>query len=142
MEETDLDRLLRGTGHRVTAARRLVWDALQSAGGHQTATEIADRVNVADPNVNLSSVYRTLSLFSELELVRESKLGVDGTSSWEPIHSDDHFHLVCRKCGKVDHHTDSVVGRTRDHLAGDHGFQAETIELVATGLCRSCAASN
>jgi Fur family ferric uptake transcriptional regulator len=136
---TEVSRVLRDHGHRMTEARRLVWQALESGGSHLTAQEVADRVNAVDPSINLSSVYRSLSLFVDLDLARESKLGVDGASRWEPTHSDDHFHLVCRRCGRVDHHAGEVVSRTRDHLGADHGFHAEAIELVATGLCASCS---
>ena len=119
-------------------ARRLVWEAL-AGSGHQTAQQVYAKVAKADPTVNLSSVYRALALFDELELVRESKLNTDGGSHWEPIHTDDHFHLVCRNCGKVDHHAGDMVGTIKKHLVGDHGFQAEAVELVATGLCSDCS---
>ena len=137
----DLGELLRSHGQRLTEPRRLVWQVLESAGGHLTAQELAERVRVVDPSVNLSSVYRSLTLFADLDLVRESNLGVDEASRWEPTHADDHFHLVCRACGKVDHHAGEIVDQTRSHLDVDHGFRADRIELVATGLCAACASS-
>ncbi len=135
---TDIAQTLRGHGLRMTEARRLVWEALETAGDHVTAQQVADRVQASDPSVNLSSVYRSLSLFAELGLVRESRLGVDGASRWEPIHSDDHFHLVCRSCGRVDHHAGEAVSNIRRHLRSDHGFEADAVDLVARGLCERC----
>jgi Fur family ferric uptake transcriptional regulator len=135
---TELATALREHGHRLTTARRLTWEALEGGGGHLTAHEVADRVHRLDPNINLSSVYRSLSLLADIGLARESQLGVDGASRWEPIHSDDHFHLVCRSCGRVDHHAGEAVSSIRRHLASDHGFEAEAVELVARGLCGRC----
>ena len=132
--------LLREHGHRSTVPRRLVWDALTSVDGHLTAEQITARVHAQDPSVNLSSVYRTLALLSDLDLVRESKLGTDGGSRWEQAHPDDQFHLVCDNCGEVQHHAGDVVHDVRTHLAADHGFAVGRVELVVTGLCRSCSA--
>lgn len=134
-----LATLLREGGHRSTAPRRLVWEALTSAHGHLTAEQIAARVHRHDPTINLSSVYRALTLFTELDLVRESNLGTDGGSRWEPAHPDDQFHLVCESCGEVQHHASDVVDQIRTHLAADHGFAADRVEVVVSGLCASCA---
>lgn len=128
-------------GHRLTAPRRAVWTVLSQSSGHLTVEEIADRVKDRHPGVNLSSVYRSLSLFSDLGLVRESSLGGDRPSHWEVAHPDEQFHLRCSRCGRVDHHAGDLVRRVRDHLAADHGFQAERIELLVSGLCPDCQRS-
>ena len=138
---SDLGVVLRDHGYRLTSPRWLVWSVLRSAEGHLTAEEIAGRVNAADPTVNISSVYRSLTLFEELDLVRESHLGIDGSARWEIAHPDDHFHLVCRKCGSVDHHVGELVDQIRSHLGRHHGFSTENIDLVVTGVCPACSPS-
>lgn len=126
-------------GHRVTAPRRAVWEVVASTGEHLTAEEIAERVRATEPDINLSSIYRSLSLFAELGLVRESSLDSSGPAHWETAHPDDQFHLRCRLCGKVEHHTGNLVEQVRSHLAGEHGFQADQVDLLVTGLCQKCA---
>ena len=135
----EIGTLLRKRGQRLTEPRRLVWEVLTSANRHLTAQQIADRVQQASPGVNVSSVYRSLALFADLDLIRESHLGVDGAARWEPAHPDDHFHLVCEQCGAVEHHAGEIVERVRAHLGADHGFEATTVQLVASGTCASCA---
>jgi Fur family ferric uptake transcriptional regulator len=136
---SELGPVLRDAGYRLTSPRWLVWSVLRSAPGHLTAEQIAARVNEADPTVNISSVYRSLTLFEELDLVRESHLGIDGSARWEIAHPDDHFHMVCRKCGSVDHHVGELVEQIRAHLADHHSFLADNVDLVVTGVCRDCA---
>lgn len=135
----DLAVVLRDHGYRLTSPRWLVWSVLRSADGHLTAEDIASRVNEADPTVNISSIYRALTLFDRLDLVRESHLGIDDSARWEIAHPDDHFHMVCRQCGEVDHHEGELVGQIRSHLGDHHDFQPENIDLVVTGLCANCA---
>lgn len=134
----ELGSVLRDHGFRLTSPRWLVWSVLRAADGHQTAEEIARHVNRADPTINISSVYRSLTLFEELDLVRESHLGIDGSARWEIAHPDDHFHMVCRKCGSVDHHVGELVEQIRSHLADHHAFATDNIDLVVTGVCASC----
>lgn len=135
---TEIGSLLRDHGYRLTSPRWQVWSVLRSANGHLTAEEIARKVNDADPTVNISSVYRSLTLFEDLDLVRESHLGIDGSARWEIAHPDDHFHMVCRRCGSVDHHVGELVEQIRSHLGDHHSFAAENIDLVVTGLCGDC----
>lgn len=136
---SDLGSVLRDHGYRLTSARWLVWSVLRSANGHLTAEEIAESVNDADPTINISSVYRSLALFEELDLVREAHLGIDDSARWEIAHPDDHFHMVCRKCGTVDHHVGELVDQIRSHLGDHHSFHADNVDLVVTGVCENCS---
>ena len=129
--------VLRAHGYRVTPQRRLVWDVLHEARGHLTAEEIADRIAERRGEVNLASVYRALALLSDLDLVRESRLG-DAGAHWELSHPDEHFHLVCDDCGEVTHHEGSLVEMVAQHLEDGHGFAPHTVELVVTGRCARC----
>ncbi len=135
-----LGDVLHDEGFRLTEPRRIVWDVLTQAGGHLTADEVADRVSTEDPSVNRSSIYRSLALFTDLGLVRESNLGGESTSYWEVAHPDDHFHVRCLSCGSVEHHADDVVAGVRAHLSEEHDFQAGRVDLIVSGLCRSCLA--
>ncbi len=135
---SELGVVLRDHGYRLTSPRWLVWSVLRSAGGHLTADEVYTRVNQADPTVNISSVYRALTLFEDLDLVRESHLGIDDSARWEIAHPDDHFHLVCRMCGSVDHHEGELVDQIRSHLGDHHDFSTENVDLVVTGVCEFC----
>lgn len=136
---TELGTVLRDSGNRITEPRLRVWEVLGRATDHLTVEEIVAEVHKADPAINTSSVYRTLALFADLGLVRESQLGPDEGARWELAHPDDHFHMVCRSCGEVDHHEGDLVNQIRLHLLGGHDFAVEDIDLVVTGLCSKCA---
>ena len=134
----DLPTVLRAEGHRVTGPRLAVWRALVEGGGHHTADELTVTATSRDPSINRASVYRSLQLFEELGLVRQTALG-EAASRWELDHPDEHFHLVCRRCGDVDHHVGTLVQQVRNHLADGHGFLAQDVDLTVTGLCERCA---
>lgn len=137
--ESELRSALVEGGHRLTGPRLAVWDVVATSESHMTAEEIADAVKEADPTVNLSSVYRSLALFSDLGLVRESNLGANEATHWELAHSDEQFHLKCTTCGGVEHHTGDLVAQIESHLSGHHGFRADRVELLVSGTCRRCS---
>jgi Fur family transcriptional regulator, ferric uptake regulator len=134
----ELERVLREHGHRVTRPRRAVWAVLRDADAHLTVEEIASQLTESGEDVDVASVYRTLSLLAELDLARTSRLGDGDAGRWEIAHPDEHFHLVCEECGAVDHHVGSLVAQIREHLGGDHGFEAHEVELVVSGRCARC----
>lgn len=133
----ELATTLRSEGHKLTNQRIEVWRVLSGAAGHLTAEEVTAR---CEPKVNQASVYRTLSLFNDLGLARESRLGPDGASRWEVAHPDDVFHLVCTECRRVEHHGGQLVDEIRNHLGSAHHFVADAVELSVRGRCGTCSA--
>lgn len=139
MDRGDLAATLRHFGHRVTTPRRAVWEVLHRADAHLTAEDITERVQGDDPGINLSSVYRTLGLLTDLGLVRESSLGHTSASHWELAHPDEEFHLRCVVCHRVEHHGGDLVDQVKAHLRAAHGFEATGVELVVSGRCSRCS---
>jgi Fur family transcriptional regulator, ferric uptake regulator len=140
MERSELVDELRTRGYRVTRPRRAVWEVLREAEGHLTVDEVTARIVAAGEEVDLASVYRTLSLFEQLELARVSRLGDSEAGRWELMHPDEHFHLLCEVCGEVDHHVGSLVARIQEHLDTGHGFEVRGVELTVSGVCSRCRA--
>jgi Fur family transcriptional regulator, ferric uptake regulator len=134
----DVAQRLRSSGYRLTAQRQLIWDVLRRSD-HLTAEQIHDEVSRTAPDLNVASVYRTLSLLSELGLANEVQLG-DGRGHWEVAHTHETIHLHCRVCRRVDHHEGELVTRITEHLHDpQHGFIPEEVDLVVHGVCAACA---
>lgn len=134
----DVADRLRSSGYRLTPQRQLVWDVLRRTDHHLSAEAIHEQISTTLSESSLASVYRTLALLSELGLATEVHLG-DGRGYWEVAHSEDTFHLHCRVCRRVDHHQGALVSQIRTHLASDHHFATEEIDLVVHGVCGACA---
>ncbi len=140
--EHELVAALRGGGHRLTGPRRAVWAALASSDAdhaHLSVDEVVERTAGAGNEVDRATAYRVLDLLAELGLVRASQLDAGGPLRWERRHPDEHFHLRCTDCGRVDHHVGTLVASVRRHLAAGHGFHADSVELTVHGRCATCA---
>ena len=131
---------LREQGYRLTPQRNLIWEVLRDAGRHMTAEEITAEVKQQLPDVNVSTVYRTLTLLVNLELVVETRLE-SNTCYYEVSAEPTHHHFVCSRCGSVGHFHDDLLAPVHGELTEQHGFTVSLIQVTAIGLCRDCKAA-
>ena len=133
--------VLREHGRRLTPQRAVMWEILTEAPDlHLSADELAERVRERLPQVNPSTVYRILDVLVEDGLVLRTDLG-EAKAYFEPAHEHAHHHLVCDRCGRVDHvHDDALVG-VGERVRERWGFQLGARELTLHGVCRTCAES-
>ncbi len=128
---------LREKGYRLTPQRLMILAAIESSNEHISAEEIYAEVTAKYPNVNISTVYRTLELLKKLGMVYEIDLG-EGRIRYHAEASGHHHHLVCRGCGQVIDIKESILSSLRDILFHDYGFQAELKHVGIFGLCEKC----
>lgn len=135
--EAETARLLRESGHKLTPQRLMVLSVVRHAHGHLRAAEIYDRVREQYPYVDISTVYRTMSVLKELRLVTETDLGT-GESAFEWAGSARHHHLVCRSCGAIDSLDHAFLARLGQELLNERGFRADLDHFAIFGLCDYC----
>jgi Fur family ferric uptake transcriptional regulator len=128
---------LREQGYRLTPQRNVIWEVLRDAGRHMTADEVTRQVCSRLPDVNVSTVYRTLELLVSLDLVLETRL--EGSACYYEVSPEpSHHHFVCTQCGAVGHFSDNLLGPVHTELTDRQGFAVTQIQLTAFGLCRKC----
>ena len=126
---------LQDLGYRLTPQRTLVWDVLRQSQDHLGADEICLRVQKDFPHVNISTVYRTLELLVELDLVRETHLGPN-RRYYEVEEGEPHHHLVCTDCGSVMHLDHQQTGSFRSLLSKEKEFAVREVSVF--GSCNQC----
>jgi Fe2+ or Zn2+ uptake regulation protein len=132
-----ISELLRERGNRITPQRRAILRIIRERAGHLSADEIHDLARREIPRLSLSTVYRTLDLLKELDLVTELHLA--GNHYRYEAQSDQHEHLVCLSCGKViEFHCAHCVAM-HEQLSGKYGFQITGSRVELFGYCQECA---
>jgi Fur family ferric uptake transcriptional regulator len=128
---------LREQGYRLTPQRNLIWEVLRDAGRHMTAEEVAAEARVTMPDVNVSTVYRTLELLVSLDLVVETRL--EGSAGYYEVSPEPtHHHFVCTQCGAVGHFGDELLAPVHEELTQRRAFAVSHIQVTAFGLCAAC----
>jgi Fe2+ or Zn2+ uptake regulation protein len=134
-------RKLRQQGGRMTAQRRLILSVLEGMpGDHPTAEEVHTRARAVDPNLHLSTVYRTLRWLQAEGLV---------SSRWFPEERRherfdhnrpaEHHHFVCLACqGVVEFVEPLMMDSICKQFEDRSGASVESAALVLYGQCPNC----
>lgn len=123
--------VLRSRGHRLTPQRELVLAAVDLLG-HATVEEVHQEVARHSASVNISTVYRTLTLLDELGLVRQVYL-TDRTPVYHSRAVPAHVHLTCEGCGRVIDADPADFHDLVRTLVAKHGFHPNLDRLVLPG---------
>lgn len=136
-----LVQTLKERGHRLTPQRQLILEAIEAAEGHVSAELVHARVAAQFPQVNISTVYRTLELLQTLGLVTHTHFD-DGVALYHLAEDSHHQHMVCRGCGDIREIDVQELAPLDQHLRDRYGFQADLAHFAIIGMCSSCAAGS
>ena len=139
MDQTrDITSKLSKQGYRLTPQRLMILSAIENSDDHISAEEIYSQVVAKYPNVNISTVYRTLELLKRLGLATETDLG-GGRVRYHPVEKGHHHHLVCRECGTTIDLDELLLAPLKDALLREHRFIADLRHLAIFGRCVNCS---
>jgi Fe2+ or Zn2+ uptake regulation protein len=120
-------------GHRLTGPRRAVIDAIGQFPGPFTIEELTS----ATPGVGRATVFRTVKLLQEAEVVCRMVLE-DGGVRYELSGGGHHHHLICSICGAVAEFGDPELDALIQENANAHAFALGGHSLELYGRCASC----
>ncbi|MGW5731028.1 Fur family transcriptional regulator [Nocardia beijingensis] len=132
-------RLLRAHGLRCTTPRLAVLAVLASSRelGHLTVAQIQQRLTSAGQEVDLTTVYRTVSTLVEANVLHA--LVVDERVTSYGLTDIPHHHAVCTRCGAIEEvpsaHLSVALAEAR---TGSRFALPDTAGLTMHGLCPAC----
>jgi Fe2+ or Zn2+ uptake regulation protein len=126
-------------GGRMTPQRRLILATLESLSDHPTAEQIYAEASIADPKLNLSTVYRTLRWLSDEGLVSAQRFeGQQRQERFDLEQADEHHHFVCSSCGRVMEFAEPALVSIRGKWARRLRACVNSVTLVLSGECEAC----
>lgn len=121
---------------RVTEQRRIILEELKKVKSHPTANEIYDMVRKRLPKISLGTVYRNLEILSEAGLIQ--KLELAGTQKRFDGIVENHCHVRCLGCGRVEDISVDPIPAIDAALKGQSGYKILWHRLEFIGLCPRC----
>jgi len=137
-EKARFKAFLKNRGLKLTNQRRAIFDAVFSDHGHLHADEIADRLRKLGNKASRATVYRTLDLLVEAELVKAVR---PGTSQmyYEHVHTGEHHdHLVCVECSEIFEFYSPEIEETQNQVCVELDFTPHKHTMVIYGVCSDC----
>jgi Fur family ferric uptake transcriptional regulator len=135
---TGIAEILRQNTYKMTPQRRAVLEVISGSHDHLTPQAIYQRVQKKYPAIGLVTIYRTLEILADLNLVCRVH-GEDNCRSYlmrRP--SGHHHHLVCLSCGKVVDITGCNLDEFEQKLVSKTGFKIDSHLLEFSGRCQAC----
>lgn len=138
--EEELKKALHEKGLRLTPQRQIILEAMLNLGRrHLTADEVYGLVKTQTDDISLATIYRSLDLFVEMNLLRRFDSG-DGVARYE-VNSQNqehyHHHLICLNCGKIIEFNDDLLDELENKIS-EKGFMIADHCLRFFGYCQEC----
>lgn len=130
-----LEKICIEKGMRMTDQRRVIARVLSVADDHPDVEEIHRRAAEIDSKISIATVYRTMRLFEEANVVERHDFQ-DGRSRYEEATDDHHDHLIDLKSGRVIEFVNTEIEALQRRIAEEHGYKlvAHRLELYGVPL--------
>ena len=129
--------LCRNEGIKVTHQRIEIYREVAQSGDHPDAETVFQGVRKRMPTVSLDTVYRTLWLLNDLNLI--NTMGPPGERTRFDANLSQHHHFVCVRCGL----TRDFYSQELDELNVPQSVKSfghvETTQVEIRGVCLACA---
>jgi Fur family transcriptional regulator, peroxide stress response regulator len=128
---------LKAHGHRLTPQRLEIVKLLAYATDHPSAAQLYERITHQFPTTSLATVYKTLTILKELNLVQEMGFSQDD-NRYDASASRAHAHLICVRCRRIVDAEAEPLPNLADHVAERSGYRLVSQRVEFYGLCPEC----
>jgi len=119
---SSIEKLCIEKGMKVTEQRKVIARVLSDSNDHPDVEEVYSRAAKVDPNISIATVYRTVKLFEEANIVEKHDFG-DGRARYEQITEEHHDHIIDVKNGKVIEFINDEIEALQHKIADQYGYK-------------------
>jgi len=120
----------------LTVQRRAILEVVKDADDHPTAADIIHRLRERGFNFAYGTVYNSLRYLTDVSLIRELKLG-EAVSRYD-ARTEEHQHIVCTVCGKVEEVLVDIPQEWLDKVREQTNYTIHEPHIVMEGVCGPC----
>ena len=138
MPISHIEQLCKKNKLRMTKQRRVIARVLSESHDHPDIKAVYQRVSQINPKISLATVYRTLRLLEEANILSRHKFA-DELSRYENAMRDHHYHLIDTQTGKIIEFHDERIESLQQEIAKNLGFElvGHRLELYGIPLKKS-----
>lgn len=117
-----LEQLCLDKGLKMTEQRRVIARVLSESADHPDVEQVYRRATTIDPHISIATVYRTVRLFEEANIIARHDFG-DGRSRYEEMPSAHHDHLIDLQSGQVIEFRNEEIEKLQQVVADELGYE-------------------
>jgi Fur family ferric uptake transcriptional regulator len=131
--QSRIEQICADKGLKMTDQRRTIAQVLSESMDHPDVDLVYQRAIALDPRISIATVYRTVRLFEEANILEKRDFG-DGRARYEEASNDHHDHLINVKTGEVIEFYNREIEVLKEKIARDLGYDLvdHRLELYAT----------
>lgn len=132
--------ILKAKDYKITNQRKtIIQEFLTERETHLSAEDVFHAVKKEHPEIGLATVYRTLDLLADLEIIHKIDFG-DGRARYEIGGEENHLHhhLICLTCGQVTEFNDDLLENLEEIVRQQNGFKVLDHQVKFYGICGVC----
>lgn len=136
---SDFKQLLKANGLKFTIQREVILEMLYNSDEHLTPEGLHHLIQQKHPDLNtgIATVYRTLSLLEDSEMVTSLSFGAQG-KKYELGAKDHHDHIICTGCGSITEFVDEAIEQRQKKISEELGFVMQEHSMQIYGICKIC----
>jgi Fur family ferric uptake transcriptional regulator len=136
---SDFKQLLKINGLKFTIQREVILEMLYNSDEHLTPEGLHHLIQQKHPELNtgIATVYRTLSLLEESDMVTSLSFGAQG-KKYELGAKDHHDHVICTTCGSITEFVDEAIEERQKKITESLGFIMQEHSMQIYGICKNC----
>lgn len=128
-----LERVCLEKGLKMTDQRRVISRVLSESEDHPDVEEVHRRAHLLDPRISLATVYRTMRLLEDAEVIKKLDFG-DGRARYEEASSHHHHHLIDTHSGTVIEFASPELEALKERIARELGYRIVGHRLEIYGI--------
>lgn len=128
-----IEKLCIEKGLKMTGQRKVIAQTISDANDHPDVEEIYRRAAKQDPKISIATVYRTVRMFEEADIIEKHDFG-DGRARYEEAGDEHHDHLINIRTGKVIEFQNAEIERLQHEVARKLGFKLVDHRLELYGV--------
>lgn len=135
-------RFLEENKNRKTPERFAILEEIYLNQTHFNAETLYIRMKQNSYRVSRATIYNTLDILAECELVIKHQFGNNQTLFEKSFGFEAHDHLICTNCQKIVEFADPRIGDILSEQASGKHFKIQHHSLNIYGLCEKCRNNN
>ncbi len=131
--------ILKQNNLKFTKQREVVLKTMYNNDEHFSPETLYMLVKEVYPelNVGIATVYRTLNLLEDSDMVTSLSFGASG-KKFELGNKPHHDHMICKKCDEIIEFEDDAIETRQEEIARQHNFRLTSHIMQLYGVCKKC----
>lgn len=121
MPMTDLEQRCTTAGLKMTGPRKIILKVLMESDDHPSVEIVYERARALDSSISIATVYRTLNMLDELDLVTRHEFN-ESFSRYE-TNLEHHHHLIDMETGMVIEFQNEALEKLKEKIAEELGYE-------------------